>query len=707
MIKNKLKDMKLSQKISIIICAILVVIFTIFIAITVTFMSREIKKSTNDEITATARSNGMQIQQIFDESLRVNESIANYMQKAYDKASDRKLMELSGLNSEVIPTLELTKAASQAEEFMIESAKGTAATDNGVYAVGVMFEPYGFSSSTKEYSFYMDARKGDGTAFISDALGDYATYSKEFYYKDAVESKQIVFSEPFIYDGVWTISVSTPIIYNNEVKGVVVSDIEVPSFSKVNATSESYPSMYAAILSDMGTVAFDSRDGVEIGGNTKDFFQKTENYEKYLSESAKGEAFTLISLSTDGETLQRFYYPISAGNATWWSLTAVVEKEVVQASTTAAIILIIIAIVAVLVIVVIIVFTLRSMLKPINSVVEAAESLSHGNLNISIQSDSGDEIGILAAAFGRTIEFLKTLINDISRILNEISNNNLDVNTNAEYVGDFVTIQDSINNIVENLNNVMLEITQSAEQVAGGAEQLSGASQSLAEGATDQASAVEELFALINETTEQVGGAGKAIKSASIDVEEVGSEVMNSNQEMKGMISAMNEISDSSKQIELITKSIEDIASQTNLLSLNAAIEAARAGEAGKGFAVVADEIRELASQSAEAARNTRSLVANSINAVENGTMVADSMEKSLNVLVDKISSVVDTMGGIATVASQQTESMEQVNQGVEQISAVVQNNSAVAQESAATSEELSAQAQSFNEIASSFKLKI
>lgn len=705
--KEKFANLKLAQKIAIRLCSILVVIFFIFIVTTVILLRSAIKESTSQEITATAKLNGVQIQQIFDECCKVNATIADYMETVYATLSETEQTEPSGIMSQVQPELELSRIAAQAEEFMIVNADNTATSDNGVYGVGVMFEPYGFSiqeTDIPQYSFYMDGR--NGKAVMSDLLGDYATYSKEDYYKNAVEKRTTVYTEPFLFEGDWTVTISTPIIYNNKVMGVVISDVALKEFDKINSSSDQYPSMYANIQSDLGTLLYDSRDNVESGQNTSEFYKKESDYQKFLTESAKGTAFSITTLSLDGSTLERYYYPISAGDATWWSLTGVLEKEVLKTSTTATYILIVIAIASVIIIAIMITSILKKMLKPIGEVVTAAESLSKGNLNVALEAKSRDEIGVLSEAFDKTIRFLKTLINDISRVLNEISNNNLDVETNTEYVGDFVAIQNSVTNIVSNLNNVMIEILQSAEQVANGAEGLSDASQSLAEGSTDQASAVEELFALINETTEQVTNTEKSVRQASVQVEEVGSEVTHSNNEMKGMVQAMSEITETSKQIEMITQSIESIASQTNLLSLNAAIEAARAGDAGKGFAVVAYEIRELAGQSAEAARNTRGLIENSLNAVEKGTTMAAKMEKSLNILVDKIKLVVDSMSSIITITSLQTEAMKQVNQGIEQISGVVEGNSAVAEESAATSEELSAQAQSFNEITSKFTLK-
>ena len=377
-----------------------------------------------------------------------------------------------------------------------------------------------------------------------------------------------------------------------------------------------------------------------------------------------------------------------------------------QAVTTTIIILIIIF--ASLVISSVIALSIAlSISKPVGEMAEVAKKMSEGNLGEQIHVDSTNEIGQLAAALSKSNASVRAYIAEITKNLGKIANGDLTVTTtDLDYIGDYKELKDAYFVIVESLNNTLGQINQASQQVSVGSEQVSNGAQALAQGATEQASSVEELSASITEISEQVKeNAGHAV-NASKNVNHVRSEIEISNENMKDMITAMSQISDSSSEISKIIKTIEDIAFQTNILALNAAVEAARAGEAGKGFAVVADEVRSLASKSAEAAKNTTTLIENSMKQVENGTNIADKTAKSLLNVVESAKVVSDTVEKISQASVHQSESISQVTLGVEQISSVVQTNSATAEESAAASEELSGQAQTMKALVGKFRLR-
>ncbi|MEQ3339661.1 methyl-accepting chemotaxis protein [Clostridium butyricum] len=346
--------------------------------------------------------------------------------------------------------------------------------------------------------------------------------------------------------------------------------------------------------------------------------------------------------------------------------------------------------------------------NPIVELEEAAKKLEKGILDVEIKFESQDELGILANSFRNTCSFLKTIVLDINEILGQLSDGNFNVNSSRleHYIGDFSTTKDSIQKIIESLNYTFFEIKEATVQVKGGAEQVAETSQTISEGATEQASAIEELTASLGEVNEKVQNSVKHAKETNVITSELGVQIEESNEKMNEMVKAMEEIDNSSRNIREIINTIASISEQTNLLALNAAIEAARAGESGKGFAVVAEEVRKLAEESSQAVKDTAELIESSIKSVEKGKIIADTTAVSLKEAVKKTEEAVQLVDNISNISEVQAVSINQINGGIDQIADVVQSNSAIAEESAAASEELSAQADTLESMISRFKLK-
>ena len=352
----------------------------------------------------------------------------------------------------------------------------------------------------------------------------------------------------------------------------------------------------------------------------------------------------------------------------------------------------------------------KTLIAPIRQLEEATKSLARGELRSAaeiITYQSRDELGHLAEEMRFSMENISSYIAEISALLEQLSGGDLTISRDAitDYLGDFATIKESMVTILTSFNTAITDIYNASLQVDVGSEQVSSGAQALSQGATEQASAVEELSATITEVASHVNANAANAATASKMSNEAGAGVAESNKDMQKLMAAMEEINRTTGQIEKIIKTIEDIAFQTNILALNAAVEAARAGAAGKGFAVVADEVRSLAAKSAEAAKNTNTLIGSTVGAVRNGMNVASETERALREVVEKAGAVDTRIREIAVLSAEQAEKIEQISNGIDQIAAVVHNNSATAEQSAAASEELASQAALMKEQIGKFRL--
>ena len=350
-------------------------------------------------------------------------------------------------------------------------------------------------------------------------------------------------------------------------------------------------------------------------------------------------------------------------------------------------------------------YTALDIAKPIEKIQKATHTLAEGKLDITVDLLDKNEFGEMADDFNHAVAKLKEYIDVIDWGLTEIGGGDFTVQPTVEFEGDFVGICTAIANIETGLSFTMHQIDDGAEQVAMGAQQLAENAQTLAEGATSQASAVDELTATIESVADAAQNSAKKANDAYASAQKYAQVAEHSNQEMALLTEAMDRITATSREIESIIAEIEDIASQTNLLSLNASIEAARAGEAGRGFAVVADQIGKLAADSAQSAVNTRTLIVKSLQEIKCGNDITDRTTSALGEVIEGIKFLADASQETSELSREQTETMSEVRAGIEQIADVVQNNSAAAQQTSATSEQLSAQAVTLNGLVAQFKL--
>lgn len=348
---------------------------------------------------------------------------------------------------------------------------------------------------------------------------------------------------------------------------------------------------------------------------------------------------------------------------------------------------------------------LETILEPLHAIEDVAMELTEGNLHSTLEYHSDDEIGKLAHSMRKSIRILGTYVDDIDRSMKLFSEGNFDVHPEVEWRGDFVGILNSFMAFQASMAGTIKGIQNVSNEVSGAAEQVASSSNDLADGATNQAAVVEELTATVTGVSEQVEKNSQSAKEISVKVDELGNAISESNGKMHEMVDSMHEISEASKEIDKIITTINEIASQTNLLALNASIEAARAGEAGKGFAVVANQVNVLADQSAQAAKESATLIETSVKAVEKGMVIAGQTAAQLEEVAENSELITTEVTNIAETLETQTTEIKQINEGIEQINDVVQTNSATSEECAAASQEMSSEAESLREMIRKFKV--
>lgn len=348
---------------------------------------------------------------------------------------------------------------------------------------------------------------------------------------------------------------------------------------------------------------------------------------------------------------------------------------------------------------------LETILEPLHAIEDVAMELTEGNLHSTLEYHSDDEIGKLAHSMRKSIRILGTYVDDIDRSMKLFSEGNFDVHPGVEWRGDFVGILNSFMAFQASMAGTIKGIQNVSNEVSGAAEQVASSSNDLADGATNQAAVVEELTATVTGVSEQVEKNSQSAKEISVKVDELGNAISESNGKMHEMVDSMHEISEASKEIDKIITTINEIASQTNLLALNASIEAARAGEAGKGFAVVANQVNVLADQSAQAAKESATLIETSVKAVEKGMVIAGQTAAQLEEVAENSKLITTEVTNIAETLETQTTEIKQINEGIEQINDVVQTNSATSEECAAASQEMSSEAESLREMIRKFKV--
>ena len=651
-----------------------------------------IVRDSNKILTSACDQSASEINAYFDTVEQAVNTAADYATKS--------LGDFSKFKSDNAYVTEFTK---NYEEYFITAATHT----NGAIAAYIRYNP-DFTAPT---SGLFLTRNSTSEAFQSGTPTDFSIYDKSDtahvgWYYTPVNNGAPLWMAPYLNEniGVYMISYVVPLTINGENLGVVGMDLDFTLIENMANSSDEYETLSSFILNDSNEVMYHKT--LEYGSSLES--ANTDGGLTDLLNMLNDPAYNKSSINTsfEGIAKQAVYTSLDNGMTLVFTVynSEINSQRNIIIFASIGIEVIVIAIGTVLAMII-----ARNMTKPLLRLSGAAERIADGELDVEVNDDGKDEIGALSRSFSKTASRLSSYvscINEISDVLNDIADGKLDFSLTNDYAGEFAKIKTALENISDSLNETMNDIRCASEQVAGGAEQVASGAQALSQSSTEQAASIQELTEAVSSLEGKIQTNSESVRSAFGAAEKAAAGMKESSGNMSRMMTAMAEINDASEQINHIVKTVDGIATQTNILAINAAIEAARAGEAGKGFSVVAGEIQSLASKTAEATKDIAELVKNVMERVAHGTEAADSTEKSLESVVEVSMTIENELNGIAAGSEEQTRAAERISERITEISNAVQTNSATAEQSAAASEEMSSQAQLLQERISRFKLK-
>lgn len=539
------------------------------------------------------------------------------------------------------------------------------------------------------------------SGYISE-IGDWDITTRSWY-PQVVEAGTTIVTEPYENSstGQMVASVISPVYgESGELAGVASVDVSVDTLSVMMSAQKLGDTGYFILLTPAGNILY-APDAAMINTPIAD----SGIGQKALDAVAAGESREL-SYQWQG-TKQHGSFSV-IGNTGWSVISGMPESEYNQVTTRLFVAVGIFFLTAVVVLVLIINRISTGIVKPLKNLETAAEMIGDGNLEVELAANTNDEVGAVAGALGKTVTRLKdyiNYINEITEVLNSVAEGNLRFELKQTYKGEFQKVKVGLEQMSERLTSTLHNIDEASTQVSGGAEQIANGAQSLADGAASQSSAIQELQNTVTEISSQVSSNVAYTDHAMQSVKDMDQELSFSNQQMEKAVEAMKAISQCSDQIGNIITTIEEIADQTNLLSLNASIEAARAGEMGRGFAVVAGEVGSLAGESMGAVQTSSVLIQNSLKAVEDGMNIVNEAALQMQNAMQQVGMLKEVIEQIVESSNQQNQRVAEIRTALERVSDVVSDNSAMAEESAAASEELSAQSQSLTELIREFNL--
>ncbi|MBF1272542.1 methyl-accepting chemotaxis protein [Oribacterium sinus] len=692
-VQGSKRSHSLSGRISLSLGIIMLFLFALMTAFILAVASAAFNKKNEQNMNALSNLNASRVNKITVNTSNTMKSLAESFVNFHKE--DGGDSALSGKSKLEEATGALTVSEAEEEYYLMKTMQGFAKNNLGIVSQALLLEPDAFSKENSNYSLRYDT---DGDKF---SMVPYEVYGTQDFYKQAQESKVASATLPMenADTGKASFYMTVPILDGDRFLGIVTTEISTEVFNELDMSTLGYENVFFDVLDNQNNFVYSNNPDAK-GKNLGDLIG--QKYSDMLVEKMQSkEAF----FQRDSQV--RYYVPLQIEGVDWWVQTAMTIPHFDQEKNQLLFALILSEVIIFILVQIINFLRISNALKPLKKISEAGKEVAGGNFDVEIHYPQQDEIGELSRSISEVIGRSKKIVFDLRDRLDAMAGGNFTENLESEeYVGDYAPLLESLKHIQEDMNKTLQEVHASSVQVLSSAEQVNTGAQSLSQGATEQASSIEELSANMQDISHSIQASTKTAGEAYKLQGEAGVAVLQSNEKMEEMRKAMDDITAKSNEISKIIKTIDDIAFQTNILSLNAAIEAARAGAAGKGFAVVADEVGNLAQKSAKAAQNTGLLIEETIEAVGKGAKITEETAESLNSVSKSTEEVNTLIEKISSASSKDLEGITSLNQGLQQISSVVQANSATAEQSAAASEELTGQANKMNELVERFQLK-
>ena len=692
-VQGSKRSHSLSGRISLSLGIIMLFLFALMTAFILAVASAAFNKKNEQNMNALSNLNASRVNKITINTSNTMKSLAESFVNFHKE--DGEDSALSGKSKLEEATGALTVSEAEEEYYLMKTMQSFAKNNLGIVSQALLLEPDAFSKENSNYSLRYDT---DGDKF---SMVPYEVYGTQDFYKQAQESKTASATLPTENPdtGKGSFYMTVPILDGDRFLGIVTTEISTEVFNELDMSTLGYENVFFDVLDNQNNFVYSNNPDAK-GKNLGDLIGQKYN-DMLVEKMQSKEAF----FQRDSQV--RYYVPLQIEGVDWWVQTAMTIPHFDQEKNQLLFALILSEVIIFILVQIINFVRISNALKPLKKISEAGKEVAGGNFDVEIHYPQQDEIGELSRSISEVIGRSKKIVFDLRDRLDAMAGGNFTENLESEeYVGDYAPLLESLKHIQEDMNRTLQEVHASSVQVLSSAEQVNTGAQSLSQGATEQASSIEELSANMQDISHSIQASTKTAGEAYKLQGEAGVAVLQSNEKMEEMRKAMDDITAKSNEISKIIKTIDDIAFQTNILSLNAAIEAARAGAAGKGFAVVADEVGNLAQKSAKAAQNTGLLIEETIEAVEKGAKITEETAESLNSVSKSTEEVNTLIEKISSASSKDLEGITSLNQGLQQISSVVQANSATAEQSAAASEELTGQANKMNELVERFQLK-